>query len=187
MATKALLTSEDFEQIVSRLPEDRRWELIKGELYAMGGATDRHGAIAAQVARLLLNWNDSARAGTVHVETGYTIEQQPDTVRVPDIAFVRKGRVPPEQRRRGYPRLAPDFVAEIRSPNDRWQYLVDKAENLFQAGTRMALLFEADEFAELRRPGQEPRKLLPDDIFDGEDILPGFRCRVRDFFPPEED
>jgi hypothetical protein len=33
MATKALLTSDEFEQIVSRLPEDRRWELIRGELY----------------------------------------------------------------------------------------------------------------------------------------------------------
>ena len=49
----------------------------------------------------------------------------------------------------------------------------------------MALLVEPDQLFELRRPGQEPRRLGLDDVVVGDDMLPGFSCPVRDFFPEE--
>lgn len=185
MATKMLLTAEDFERVVSRLPEDRRYELIGGEIYEMGGATKRHGEIAVQCARLIADWNDQAKAGSVGVETGYTLERRPDTVRVPDVFFIAKGRVTREQSRRGYAEVAPDLVIEIRSPNDTWQSLVDRAEHFFAHGSRMAILVEADQFIELRSPGEQSRRLGLDDAFDGADVLPGFSCRVGELFPEE--
>jgi len=36
VAVKALLTSGDFDHIVPRLPEDRRWELIMGSCTQWG-------------------------------------------------------------------------------------------------------------------------------------------------------
>ena len=185
MVTKMLLTSDEFADIIGHLPEDRRYELIRGEIYEMGGVTSRHGETAVEFGRRLGNWNAETKAGRVSVETGYTLERSPDTVRVPDIAFVAKGRILKGQGRRGYMDLAPDLIVEVRSPNDSWPSLVDRADTFFAAGTRIAMLVEPDEFVEVRRPGQEPIKLGLNDVFECEDVLPGFRCRVGDFFPEE--
>lgn len=185
MAIKALLTSEEFEQIVPRLPGDRDWELIRGELYEVSPVTQRHCEVAAEACSLFRNWNKQAKAGRVGVEGGYTIELRPDTVRAPDVSFVRKGRIPRDKTRRGFPAVAPDLVVEVKSPGDSWRYLIDKAQQFFTAGTRMAVLMEPDQFIEVHRPGQEPRRLGLDDVFDGEDVLPGFTCKVSDFFPEE--
>ncbi|HEU0169179.1 MAG TPA: Uma2 family endonuclease, partial [Chloroflexota bacterium] len=135
--------------------------------------------------RLFGQWNREHRAGSVGVEVGFTLQRGPDTVRVPDVYFMAKGRLSHEASRRGYPDATPDLIVEIRSPNDTWQSLVDRANALLAAGARMALLVEPDQFIEVRRPGQEPRRLGLDDLFDGEDVLPGFACLVREFFPEE--
>src|SRR5579884_1878174 len=177
MVTKLLLTSEEFFEVVSRLPEGRRYELICGEIYEMGGVTKRHGEVATEIGRRIGNWNAGSKAGSVGTEVGFTLQRGPDTVRVPDVFFIAKGRVSREASRRGYPDAAPDLVVEVRSPNDTWQSLVDRANALLAAGSRMALLVEPDQFIEVHRPGQESRRLGLDDTFDGEDVLPGFRCR----------
>ncbi|HLG74417.1 MAG TPA: Uma2 family endonuclease [Chloroflexota bacterium] len=185
MATKMLLTAGDFERVVSRLPEDRRYELIRGEIYAMGGVTKRHGEIAIEIGARLREWNRRTKAGSIGAEVGYTLERGPDTVRVPDVFFIAKGRVSREQSRRGYAEVAPDLIVEIRSPSDSWQSLMDRAEQFLEHGSRMALLVEADQFIEVLRPGEQPERLTLADVFDGADVLPGFSCRVADFFPEE--
>jgi Uma2 family endonuclease len=40
-------------------------------------------------------------------------------------------------------------------------------------------------FIEVYRPGRDAKRLELDDTWDGEDVLPGFTCRVRDLFPAE--
>ncbi len=182
MLTKALLTSEDLERVQSAT--GKNYELIRGELFEVMPATPRHHQIAFQTGRLLKNWNDIAKAGVVGAG-GYTLERRPDTVRGPDVSFISKGRMSRQQARRGFPELAPDLIVEVRSPNDTWAELVEKAEQFMGAGTRLALLVEPDEFVELRRPGRETQRLGLDDVFESPDVLPGFRCQVRDLFPEE--
>ena len=101
----------------------------------MGGVTRRHAEIAVEIAARLREWNREHRAGGVGAAGGFTLQRGPDTVRVPDVYFMAKGRVSPEASRRGYPEAAPDLVVEVRSPNDTWQSLVDRANNLFRRGT----------------------------------------------------
>ena len=140
MATKMLLTSEEFLDVVGHLPEGKRYELIRGEIYEMGGVTGRHGEIAGEFARRIGNWNREAKAGSLGVEVGFTLERSPDTVRVPDIFFIARGRMSREAARRGYAELAPDFIVEIRSPNDSWQSMIDRANTFFARGTLLAVL-----------------------------------------------
>jgi Uma2 family endonuclease len=101
------------------------------------------------------------------------------------VSFVRKGRLTREQTIRGFPEIGPDAAFEIRSVNDTWPELVRKAQEYLAAGTQLVVLLEADEFAEVYKPGQEPQRLSLDDVLDGGDVLRGFSCRVRDLFPPE--
>jgi Uma2 family endonuclease len=70
-----------------------------------------------------------ARAlGTVQVESGFTLSRDPDTVRGPDVRFVRRERLtsPP---RRGFLAGAPDLAVEVSSPDDPMQDLFGKAED----------------------------------------------------------
>ena len=182
MATKVLFRAEDLAEIQSRL--GRRFELIRGQLYEVT-VTMRHTETAMQIGRLFMNWNDSARAGRVMGDPGITLERSPDTVRAPDVCFFRKGRLAGVDTRRGYPEVSPDLVVEVRSPNDTWAELRPKAQQFIDHSTELVLIVEPDKLAELIRPGQPPRRLQPNDIFEAPDILPGFRCRVADFFPEE--
>lgn len=106
-----------------------------------------------------------------------------DTVRGPDVAFVRKERVQAAYDARTWPEFGPDFVIEVRSPSNSWREIREKIAMFFAAGTLLALVLEPDKFGEVHRPGQEPIRLELNDTFSAEDVLPGFECKVSDFFP----
>ena len=184
MATKALFRAEDIEGIQSLT--GRKYELVRGELFEVV-TTLRHGAVTGRIFGLIDDWNRRARAGMVITDGGFQLESDPDTVRGPDVSFVRKGRLSREKTRRGFPAIAPDAAFEVRSVNDTWAELVRKAREYLAKGTQLVVLVEADERAEVYRPGTDALRLGLDDSLDGGDVLPGFSCRVRDLFPEEYD
>src|SRR5262245_28456893 len=111
-----LITAEEFE----RMPSDERYELVEGRLVPMSPVNVEHGSIVMQVGYLLKHFLKSHPIGTVVSESGFTLARNPDTVRGPDIAFIRSDRMPPPQaRKRGFPAMAPDAVVEVLSPDDR--------------------------------------------------------------------
>lgn len=177
---KARFTSEELEAI--QAATGKSYELVRGELYEVMPTSRRHGEAVLQIGRLLLNWNDQSDAGKVMGDSGYILERGPDTVRGPDISFVTKERLKPEDER-GFPDMAPDLAVEVRSPNETWPELEQKAREYFAAGCRMVWFIEIDSFLEVLRPNGERRRLGLQDTVELEDVLPGFRCRVRDFFP----
>lgn len=110
--------------------------------------------------------------------TGFKIASDPDTVRAPDVAFLgreRAGLVQP----RGYAALAPDLVAEILSPDDRPAEVLARIGDWLAAGTRIIGVIDPE-----RREGRVYRQdgslsvLREHDAFDGENVLPGFTCRL---------
>jgi len=182
VATRALFRAEDIERLQSMT--GRKYELVRGELFEVVTGY-RHGRIQAQLIFLLQDWSYQTRLGVIVSEMGYTLERDPDTVRGPDVSFIPKERIPPGGWKRGFPELAPYVAFEVRSPNDTWRELLNKAKEYLDHGCQMVVLVEADEFIEIHRPGREPRRLGLDEVFDGEEVLPGFSCRVGDFFPEE--
>ena len=44
-------------------------------------------------------------------------------------------------------------------------------------------VFPRREFAIIYEAGGARRRVSGDDVIDGADVLPGFRCRVAEFFP----
>src|SRR5579883_212813 len=180
MATKALFRAEDLEGIQSKT--GRKYELVRGELYEVVTGY-RHGQIVTRIARRVDVWCEQAQAGDVLSDAGFTLERNPDTVRGPDVSFVRKGRFPDGPPARGYPEIAPDAAFEVRSPNDTWAELVAKAQEYLTRGCQLVVLVEPDEYAEVHRPEQRAVRLGPEDTVSAEDVLPGFSCRVADFFP----
>jgi Uma2 family endonuclease len=183
MSTRTrLMTADEFLE----WPDEPgcRQELIRGEVVTMSLAGGRHGKVASKILRLVGNHVEAARLGdTYAAETGFIVEHNPDTVRGADVAFVRSERlaliVNPEK----HIPFGPDLAVEVRSPNDRDDEVEEKIRMWLASGS--LLVWDVDPESRtvvVHRRGAEPVTLREDQEIDAGDVIPGFRCRVADFF-----
>ena len=109
-------------------------------------------------------------------------------MRRPDVSCIRVDRLPPyEQIDAGFLSIRPDLAVEVISPNDLVYDLEEKLGDYRTASIPLIwLLYPPTRRARVLRPEGPPTELGPDDELTGEDVLPGFRCRVADLFagPP---
>ncbi len=174
---EALLTATDVERLS---PPGKQVELVRGRLIVREPPGTRHGAIAANLTCLLGEFVRRHHLGVVFAQdTGFKIASDPDTVRAPDVAFVareRADRIPS----RGYAALAPDLLAEILSPDDPPAEVLAKVADWLAAGTKLLWVVdpERSEVRVYRRDGSLV-VLRESDSLEGEDVLPGFSCPVR--------
>ncbi len=183
VVAEALMTADEFLALPD---DDELHELIEGRLETMSLPGWEHGEIAFEFGRLIGNFVKEHKLGKVFAaETGFLIQQNPDTVRGADVAFVSKDRIPAEgvDRRKHFPG-APDLAVEVISPNDVYTKVRKKIALYLSAGTRLVWIVDpsAREVEVWRVNGS--RSLLNEtEALDGEDVLPGFQCAVRELFP----
>ena len=179
-ATKPMTAEE-----LAALPDDGyRYELVRGELVRMAPAGGWHGQIGMRFGRYIGVYVDEQKLGAVfNAETGFFFARDPDVVRAPDVAFVRTSRLPPEEDRWGYLPLAPDLAVEVVSPSDAMTDVLDKVLAYLEAGTQMVVVvLPRRQVLQVYGPDRTARVLGLDDIFDGGDVLPGFRLPVAAIF-----
>src|SRR5665213_610621 len=112
-----------------------RCELIEGEIKMMAPGGAEHGWIIVRLTSRIDAHVTRHHLGAVYAaETGFTIARNPDTTRAPDIAFVRKDRLPREVVK-GYFPGAPDLAVEVLSPGDRSPEVLEKVHGWIAAGT----------------------------------------------------
>jgi len=158
---------------------DKRVELVRGVLVVREPAGYAHGRVAMNLAVRLAAYVEGAAAGQVFAaETGFTLARGPDTVRAPDIAFVRRDRLP-DPATHGFPDLAPDLVVEVLSPDDRPGEVLAKVADWLAAGTRLVWTVDPERRAAriYRHEGSETI-VTADGALEGEDVLPGFSCSL---------
>jgi Uma2 family endonuclease len=182
MATGNKLTTADE---LLRLPDDgMRHELIAGELRTMAPAGSEHGWIAMNLGIPLGQYVRAHGLGRVYAaETGFLLTTEPDTVRAPDVAFVRQERVLAAGRVSGYWLGAPDLAAEVISPNDTYTEVEDKVAVWLEHGARLVLVVDPRRrTVAVHCPGRPRRLLTENDVVDGGDAVPGWTLPVRDLF-----
>jgi Uma2 family endonuclease len=179
--TKTLLTAADLYE----LPDHGgRTELVKGELVPMLLAGAQDGKIVARLGGYLGKFVDDNGFGVAYAAgTGFTIEEEPDTVRAPDVSFVARNRIPPEGEPRGFWAIAPDLVAEVVSPFDIASKVQQKITEYLQAGVRLVWLIDPEtQTVTVYKSLNEVYILLLEDVLTGEDVLPGFSLPLRQLF-----
>ena len=174
MSSAALVTADELVQL--RIP-DKHVELVRGVLVVREPAGSTHGLVAMRLGAELAVYVKRAGAGGVFAaETGFQLTTDPDTVRAPDIAFVRHERMPPPDAT-GYPALAPDLVVEVLSPGDRPGEVLAKVADWLSAGTRLVWVVEPQRhLARVYRYDGSETIVPADGALEGEDVLPGFSC-----------
>jgi Uma2 family endonuclease len=180
--TASRMTAED----LLALPDDRmRHELIRGVLTTMTPAGFQHGAISANLAGLLHGFAREHGSGLVlGAETGFKIATDPDTVRAPDMAFIRKERIAPVGIPRGYFPGAPDLAAEVVSPGDTRAEVQEKVLDWLRAGAEVVWVIDPGTrtVRAYERAGRVTT-LDEDALLTSGDLLPGWSCRVAALFP----
>jgi Uma2 family endonuclease len=160
---------------------DKRTELVRGVLVVREPAGYRHGEVAARVAKVLMDHVDRNDLGRVlAAETGFKLSADPDTVRAPDVAFIRRERLP-DPPPRGFAALAPDLVVEVLSPDNRPGEVLSKVGDWLNAGC--ALVWVVDpvrQFARVYRADGSESFVTAHDALEGEGVLPGFSCSLGD-------
>ena len=168
-----------------RMPDDGwRYALVRGELRRMTPAGFDHGAVVMNLAVPLGQHVKAGRLGVVcGAETGFVLERRPDTVLAPDIAFVRRERIPAAGRPRTFWSGPPDLAVEVRSPGDTRKEVAEKAADWLVSGTLAVWVVDpSDASVTIHLPHREPRRLAASDTLDGAPLLPGFRLPVAEIF-----
>jgi Uma2 family endonuclease len=174
------------DQDLLKAPRDgRKYERVDGEM-RVSPAGFRHEAVgAALLARL---WTFVAERHLGHVvgsSCGFLWPSRqadrPDNVRSPDVSFVAAGRFPDEEWPVGFAALAPDLAVEVLSPNDNTRDVMEKVGEYLHAGTRLVWVIDPEtRTATIHRSLMDVRVVGEAGLLDGEEVMPGFTCRLSD-------
>jgi len=180
VSTEARYTPED----LLFMEDGHRYELIDGRL------VERHmGALASLIGSTLMTLVGihvrAQRLGLVfNPECGYQIfGKEGNNVRFADGSFIRRGRLPDDRPPNGHMRMAPDLVVEVVSPNDLAYEVEQKVEDYLQVGVRLIwVVFPNTCRVMVYRPDGKVARLIATDELSGEDVIPGFTCRLDEVF-----
>jgi Uma2 family endonuclease len=170
--TPATMTAEELLRL--NIP-GKRTELVRGQLIVSEPPGFAHGVIAMRIGERMASFvREQALGGVVAAESGFTLERAPDTVRAPDVGFVRGDRVP-DPLPRGYAEFAPDLAVEVLSPGDRPGEVLAKVSDWLRAGTLLVWVVDPiRRSARVYRADGTETFASADDSLSGEDVLPGF-------------
>jgi len=167
------------------LPNAKDFELVGGEL------VERHVSVLssyveARLVRRLDAHCEDGDLGPVFTATNgiQCFPDEPNKVRKPDVSFVKKARFAPQHLYEGYLTIAPDLAVEVVSPNDLGEELEQKIEDYLAAGIPLVwVVYPEVRTVSIHRGDGSVTKLRRHDELTGEDIIPGFRCKVAELFP----
>ncbi|HEX5416219.1 MAG TPA: Uma2 family endonuclease [Chloroflexota bacterium] len=163
---------------------DRRYELVDGNLIELPLNGAQHGAVAAEVAGTLYRHLSSERSGHLLGPAGFIIRRSPDTVRAPDLAFVARQRLSDGWLPEGYLAVAPDFVAEVVSPNDTAREVQQRIDDWLQAGASVVMVvYPESKTVFLWRGLNVVERRSGDEEVNLEPAIPGFHCSAAELFP----
>ena len=181
MATTTRYKPEDLLEITDRpMPELIDGQLVERE--PMGQLSD---AVAANVLLIVGGFVKGRQLGLINGARGsYQIfPDDPDKVRIPDVSFTSRQRLPDRGADDGHGKIAPDLVVEVISPNDRAVDVSIKVQDFLAAGVRLVWVVNPySRDVQVYRANRPWSFLQASDTLDGEDVLPGFQCQIEALF-----
>jgi len=168
----SLMTAAELAEL--HIP-NKSTELVRGRLIVREPPSTYHGQVSGRLTYLLGHHIYDRGVGEVFgQDTGFHIFSNPDSVRAPDVAFVRKERLE-RLPRRGFARLAPELCVEVMSPDDRPGEVLSKVGDWLEAGVVLVWVIDpAKHEARVYRADGSIALVHADGVLEGEEVLPGF-------------
>lgn len=169
------------------LPDGAFYELVDGRLVERKMST-WSSYVAGMIFQLLNSFCRDHRLGWIFPDgTSFQcFPAHPGRVRKPDVAFIRLQRLSLAQATtEGHCSVAPDLAVEVVSPNDTTYEIDEKVREFLDAGVPLVWVVNPEQrTVAIHRAGGPGAILRENDEIGGEDVIPGFRCRVGDFTLP---
>lgn len=181
MPVTQLMTAED----LWKLPRNgNTYDLVRGELRTVSPAGFEHGFVGNKLGYYLTHFVLTHELGVVlGAETGFLLEQNPDTVRGPDNAFVGKERFEKIGMTPKYFPAAPDLAVEIVSPHDSFEEVEEKVNQYLSAGTSLVwVVVPKTKRVYIYHMDKPVVVLSKNDVLDGLDVVPAFQTQVGQIF-----
>lgn len=182
--TKALYTAEDLEKLGGD------YELDRGRLVPLSPGNFYHGRVCTTIGYLFEVYCRETDLGVAVVnDSGFHLEWSPDTVRGPDVAFVRWDRLKQldfdEIPTRGFCPGAPSIAVEVRSPSNSVGELLRKTGQYLDAGCPLVwVVFPERRQVVVYRQDGSTEVLTSEARLSGEEVAPGLSWLVSELFPP---
>jgi Uma2 family endonuclease len=163
-----------------QLPKDgHKYEVVDGELVAT--LVDmQHEMVIPSVAAVLGKFIEEHRLGDLIGSNALYVLPNGNK-RGPDLSFVSAERVAAVSRDVVFPELAPDLAVEVLTRFDSVRAVLDRIGDLLDAGVRMVWVIDpVKRQGAAYRSATNVRGMGPDGDLDGEDVVPGFRCKLSD-------
>jgi Uma2 family endonuclease len=182
VATKTHYTPED----LLAMPDGKSYELVGGQLEERQMGIESSWVATRVVSRLDRFCEEHKIGWALQADSGYQcFPHDPGMVRRPDASLIKTGSFPGDVLPKGWARVPPDLVVEVISPNDLVYKLEEKLNDYRKVGVPLIWVInpESRTVTVYRRDGSISR-LQDDEELSGEDVVPGFRCPIRDILPP---
>ena len=182
MSTKIpLITTAD--QLLAASKDLDPCELVRGEVIMMTPAGEEHSQVEGNIFLALGAYVRAKGLGRIYTgDAGFLLEENPDTVRAPDVAFVQSSRTS-AQPHKGYFPGPPDLAVEVRSSDDRPKGIAAKIEDYLRLG--VLVVWDVDpgkRTVTIHQADSEPRACGEEDLLTEPALLPGFEMVVSDAF-----
>jgi Uma2 family endonuclease len=182
VATKTHYTPEE----LLAMPDGKKFELVGGQLVERNMGLESSWVGGRLHSRLDRFCEEHAIGWALPADDGYQcFPHDPGLVRRPDVSFIRRGRLPGDVLPVGWGKIPPDLAVEVVSPNDSAGELEERLDDYQKAGVRLIWVVGVrSRTVMIYRADGSVSRLRESDELSGEDVIPGFRCPVRDIFPP---
>ena len=171
------VTEEQFMQ----WPEDGyKHELVDGEVVSVP-TSGEHDEVISRLNFLLY----PLLTGKGYLSCGQTgFRMASGNIRVPDLSFMSRERLPGGKASKGFADGAPDLCVEVLSPSERRGDILRKVGEFFESGARVVWLIDADArtVIEYLSDRLESRTYAGGDELALDVITPGFRLPTADLF-----
>ena len=176
------MSNEEFFRFCRENPELKIERKANGDIEVMSPTGFQTGKINLVINGYLFEWYQKKAIGeVVGTDTGFTLPN--GAMRSPDAAWVSEERVSkiPEEDKKTFPHVCPDFVVKLKSSSDRLKVLQDKMHEWIANGCRLGWLIvpEEEQVYIYQKDGAVDEVQGFDQKLSGEDVLPGFELDLR--------
>jgi len=184
LASKPTTRTYTPEELLS-LPNGNSFELVGGHLVEKNVSLESSNVEALFAFRFQAYAMERGIVAVFPSSLGYRcFRDEPDKVRRPDVTVVRVERIAalPEPNP-GFMPIVPDLAVEVVSPNDIVYEVEEKVQEYLAAGFPLVWVAHPKTRTVTVHPlSDRPAIFTADDELTAESVMPGFRCKVADFF-----
>lgn len=187
--TASVITASFTPEDLLRMPDNSTKELVDGQIVEKHVSVESSDIEGNFYFRFRAFLREHPIAKPFPASLGYQcFADDPTKVRKPDVTVVRLERLQelpgPNP---GYMPIIPDLAVEVISPNDVVYDVDAKIKEFLEAG--FPLIWVADPMPRtitVYKRGGRPVIFTAEDELTAESVMPGFRCRVGEFFETTE-